>query len=139
MILKNIWTISAFLLFICVGCGRSHDGPRRVSVEGKVTYHGKPVSHASVILTPDSKTNGPAAAGDVTDGVFHIPAEEGPVIGGYDAIVKILKPNSQHRGKVLPTADAPFDAKSMEFDTFTIHVTVREDNKVFNLDGPSDP
>jgi hypothetical protein len=72
----------ALSLAALVGCGGG--GTKRASVEGTVTYDGKPIDNGSITFVPDGGGDRPKAGGSIKDGKYSIGAGEGgPVPGKY--------------------------------------------------------
>lgn len=63
------------------GCTDGGDGLPRVAVTGKVTVEGEPLAKGAVTFRPDGA--GAEATGEVVDGIFTIPAIDGPTPGKY--------------------------------------------------------
>jgi hypothetical protein len=77
-------TVSCLLMvLLAAGCGPR--GLARYSLEGTVTFDGKPVPGGQVILEPDSGADnrGPGAYCDITDGRFTTPPGRGHVGGPH--------------------------------------------------------
>jgi hypothetical protein len=74
-------------LALCVaigGCGggATDDRPRR-EVSGTVTLDGQPLARGTIQFQPTSPNEGVAAAGEIKEGKFAIPRDQGPVPGDY--------------------------------------------------------
>ena len=68
-------TVAALAATAMAGCGDSHDKwtdgrPKTVSVEGIVTYNGKPVAGAQINFVPGSPSDSAAYAVSQADGKF---------------------------------------------------------------------
>ncbi|MDR2438465.1 MAG: hypothetical protein LBE12_03705 [Planctomycetaceae bacterium] len=72
-------TILIFLPF--TGCGG--DGLNRTSVNGKVTFDGKPIESGFIMFKPEPGTQCPDIGGQIKGGTYHIPQKDGPVTGSY--------------------------------------------------------
>jgi len=64
------------------GCGKS-EGIERVTVQGKVTFDGKPVEKGIIAFLPSGETKGPSAGVEIKDGQYNIPKETGPTPGPH--------------------------------------------------------
>ena len=71
--------ISACLLLFLAGCGPADS--KRASVNGRVTFNGKPLADGAITFTPHAGNEGPPAGGTIHDGEYSIGYEKGPVIG----------------------------------------------------------
>lgn len=71
------------IVLLVVGCGPR--GLARYSLEGTVTFQGKPVPGGQVILEPDfaAGNRGPGAYCEITNGRFKTPAGRGHVGGPH--------------------------------------------------------
>lgn len=75
--------VCAMIVLPAVGCGPR--GLPRYSLEGTVTFEGKPVPGGKVILEPDfaAGNRGPGAYCEITNGRFTTPAGRGHVGGAH--------------------------------------------------------
>lgn len=80
---KPILLWCALSALCCTGCGPR--GLSRYSLEGTVTFDGKPVPGGQVILEPDSAAGnrGPGAYCDITNGRFTTPPGRGHIGGPH--------------------------------------------------------
>ncbi|KAA1260155.1 hypothetical protein LF1_26940 [Rubripirellula obstinata] len=83
--------------------GCQEDVASGLTVHGKVTCNGKPLSGAIVTLDPMSGTSGPIANTAVFDGEFNIGADAGLHGGKYVARFSMLPPEMR---KILPPEQA---------------------------------
>ena len=90
--------VSAFF----AGCS-GETGPRRVAVSGSVTVDGQPMESGIIRFLPTSKNGGPASSVIVTDGVYSLGTESGPIPGFYQVRI-VLTPKTQV-GKLSGTAE----------------------------------
>jgi hypothetical protein len=66
------------------GCGGGGgDNLPRQAVSGSVTFEGTPVSHGFIQFRPVDTGPTAEAGGEIKDGKYAIPREQGPVAGGY--------------------------------------------------------
>lgn len=70
-------SIVALAIFGTTGCGES--GPSRASVQGMVTWEGKPVENGTISFIPLGE--GVAASAKIVGGRYVIPESEGPPVG----------------------------------------------------------
>ena len=85
----------AFTLAALPGCGKS--GPKTVSVSGKVTYKGKPVSKGNVVFQPVDVPKGqpfrPSRGEIREDGSYSLctfDKDDGPMPGKYRVVIRSL-------------------------------------------------
>lgn len=79
------------LLVTWFGPAAGPRGPQRASLQGEVTFDGKPLESGVIVLVPTGGTQGPTAGGTLADGKFHITAAAGPVIGRYRVEIKATR------------------------------------------------
>ena len=70
----------AFAVLGVAGCGETE---RRVAVSGRVTYQGKPLDEALVVLMPSRETKSISARGGIRNGYFSIAEKNGPAPGRF--------------------------------------------------------
>ncbi len=75
------------------GCGGS--GPPRGEVQGTVTFNGTPLESGSIAFTPIEGTKGPSTGGRISDGAYHIPENEGPVVGQHCVEIRATRPTGE--------------------------------------------
>lgn len=75
---------AAILTSLLSGCGGG-DGPVKYSLEGAVTYQGKPVPRGQIIFAPDAskQNNGPGSIALIRDGRYATFDDRGVVGGPY--------------------------------------------------------
>ncbi len=113
----------AFLCLTLVGCGGGGDDaskkarPKTANATGMITYNGKPLEFASILLEPQA-TGGVAAMGrSDADGNFSLdafPPDAGAVPGTYRVSVKKTEPAkeqvfdpSSHDAPMAPQSTGP--------------------------------
>lgn len=76
---------SLLVLVICLfsGCGGGPEGPPRAAVKGNVMYDGQPLAKGTIVFAPIEQTVGPKVSSSITDGVFEIDDDVGPVVGRH--------------------------------------------------------
>ncbi len=93
--------ILVFLIaaFGSAGCG-SGSGVQLTEVRGKVTFNGEPIESGQITFTPTAGTSSGAAAGEIKNGEYSIPASEGPMVGTHSVSIRA----SRKTGKQVPAA-----------------------------------
>lgn len=134
--LSQIVSLSG-LLIVSFGCGGAPEGPQRVSVEGEVTFHGKPLEQGAILFIPTGDTRGPSAGATIKAGKYYLPHDRGPIIGelrveiqadpeiGYD----ITEPTEtvQHIGEPLPSGEIPPEYNNRSI--LLVKTSAEDDNK----------
>ncbi|MDR0611398.1 MAG: carboxypeptidase-like regulatory domain-containing protein [Planctomycetaceae bacterium] len=79
-------TFIVLSILICLGLSGCRQEMERCTVQGMVTFQGKPVANATVIIRPEAGSD----AGAITDadGKFVIPKNEGPMPGNVQIMVE---------------------------------------------------
>ena len=130
--LTRIAGMAATLLALCVlvGCGDS-GGPTRYSVEGTVTFDGKPVPSGEIALEPDAgKGNkGPAGHAIIENGRYVTSPGKGTVGGPH--VVRITGSD----GKA--TGESPYGG--FLFEPYTVNVDLPQENTSHDFDVPATP
>lgn len=101
--MRSKWNaFMAFAVLAMSGCG--DDGPLTVRVGGAVTFDGKPLEEGKITLTPTGETPGGSYAGEIKDGKYEIPKEDGPLANGsYRVEISAIA----KKGKSLPNVVDP--------------------------------
>jgi hypothetical protein len=77
---SHVALVSAVCLVAALaGCGKS--GPARAPIQGMVTVGGRPLAAGRILFRPLAPSTGTAASAAIKDGVYRLPAGEGPVVG----------------------------------------------------------
>lgn len=71
------------------GCG-SQTGPVRYRVHGTVDHKARPLVNGTISFLPASGHKGPAANGVIQNGVYDIPADEGPTAGPHQVLINLV-------------------------------------------------
>lgn len=95
--LRATAALVAGLAAVLAGCGR----PVPASLEGTVTFRGRPVQAGAIRLFPGGATPGHGAGAAVTDGRYRIEAGRGLVAGTY----RIEMVGFEGTGKTVPAED----------------------------------
>ncbi|MDR3632299.1 MAG: hypothetical protein P4L84_00605 [Isosphaeraceae bacterium] len=69
-----------------VGCGGGDDLPRQ-SVSGTVTLGGQPLAQGRIEFEPASPEAKTPVGGEIKDGAFRIPRDQGPTPGDYKVMI----------------------------------------------------
>jgi hypothetical protein len=105
-----------------MGCGE--DGPQRVAVEGKVLRKGSPLASGTVSFVPAKGTDGPAANGEIVEGVYRFTAKNGPLKGRHEVVIT---PVDQSKEAIMSNPEAAARTAKAEQGTggpwrFTVEV-----------------
>ena len=95
---------ACYLVLVCgllslAGCNTDPNQP--VGISGKVTWGGEPLPQGNLTLTPI--TTGSATGGEIKNGEFNIPAENGVVPGTYKVMIEAYLPT----GRKVPNSNKP--------------------------------
>lgn len=94
--------LTGFLLILGV-CGCTLE-PRRAAIEGEVTLaSGKPLPTGVIRFIPIAGTTGPIAFAEISEGKYHLEAENGPVIGSNRIEITAMRKS----GEKIPIPDGP--------------------------------
>ncbi|MCI0459934.1 MAG: hypothetical protein L0Z62_23535 [Gemmataceae bacterium] len=124
--------ILAVTLTVAAGCSTAPASPKRGQISGKVTLDGKPVAKASIRFIA-LEASGVNVLADVKDGVYEVPADQGPVKGKYR--VEFSVPSATARR--TPNPDMPGEWISEPVETLPARYH-RNSNYVLDYD-PDDP
>jgi hypothetical protein len=69
------------------GCGAGGDDLPRQAVSGTVTFDSQPLAQGRIEFEPASPDAKIAAGGEITDGKFAIPRDQGPTPGDYRVMI----------------------------------------------------
>jgi hypothetical protein len=135
--LLNICNLPAIVSVLLLGCGGATDDLPRRPVSGAVTLDGKPLTDARVTFQP-SGGEGTEAGGEIIDGAYRIPRDEGPTPGDY--VVRITSvskaslpdPNAMP-GDVPPAPKEPIPPRYNVKSTLSAKVT-EEGPNAFDFD-----
>jgi hypothetical protein len=111
---------SLMVIVALAGCGGAK-GPERTAVRGAILFDAKPLVAGTIRFIPTGDTKGPAAVGEVTNGLYEIPKSNGPVAGPHrveidgqidtpfeiDDEQAFAKAHKDTRGKPLPPQPIP--------------------------------
>jgi hypothetical protein len=133
--LVNELRLISLLVVLLAGCGDA--GPPRVKVEGQVQVDGQPMKRGRISFVPIEGSVGPKAAGEITNGKYHLTRDEGPIVGrlrveiyAADEVDYALDdPNAARRagGKLLPPNAVP--ARYNRTSELTIQTSVSNENR----------
>jgi hypothetical protein len=70
-----------------IGCGGGGDDLPRQAVSGTVTLGGQPLARGTIQFEPASPEAKTPAGGEIKDGAFSIPRDQGPTPGDYKVMI----------------------------------------------------
>jgi hypothetical protein len=87
------WSIIGvcFLSLVALGCG---SGPRRVGLEGDVSYRGRPIKQGTIQFEPFDAKNSYSAGAMIVDGHYSIPRAKGLLPGTYSVKISATEPKA---------------------------------------------
>jgi hypothetical protein len=95
--MKPVWVLAVVCVAL-VGCGSLES--KRVPLQGKVTYEGKPVAYGMVLFGPDTTKGNKGLFGtaEIHDGVFQTSPDYGPTPGPMIVNVQVYdaQPPANH-------------------------------------------
>lgn len=116
------------LVLVVTGCTGDNSTWNRVAVTGTVTYQGRPVVEGSISLRPLTSA-GPAAGSAIVDGLFEIPADEGPTAGTYLACVTFVVGESPPARR----ESRPSDLRQPAMKQFRREIQLKDEDNVLDL------
>jgi hypothetical protein len=128
-----LFSLSALTL---VGCG---GGSGKQAVSGKVDFKGGPLDQGTISFTPLDLSKGSSGGGDIKNGVYALPAEQGLLPGKYR--VSISSADHIEKAESAPGQSGPpakeripkkFNVESKE----EVEVKASAENQ-FNFDIPA--
>jgi hypothetical protein len=139
-----VWVCVGLLVLAGCGSGRSKPG----AVSGKLTYKGKPVGNAALLLYPaGGNLTNPITIPVDADGEFRIvdtPAAEYKVVvqgtaGATEADTKGMSPENAAKakemlGRMNTAATIPFPNKYKDARTTDLKCTITEKNQTMDLE-----
>ena len=125
MMSHNAVCLAAIVLLLVPGCSRAPDGPQRNSLQGTITFQGKPVRGGRIVFSPDDKkgNSGPGAIAFIREGEFETPAGHGVVQGPH--VVDILGYNEE--------VDLSTDAEPQAVVKQTLNIELPPDGGVYDF------
>lgn len=129
-------TVAALLFAGCSGAG-----PQRAEVSGTVKINGQAVPEGAINFFPDKGTKGPEAGAAIKDGKFHIPRDQGPIVGTNRIVLRAF----QKTGRKIQDPTAPPGTLTDEIanifppdvaDNSTLFREVQPSDNVFDFDIP---
>ena len=91
----------AGLVLVVAGCGGT-SGPERAEVKGKVTFKGEPLPLGTISFIPSGATVGPTSGAEITNGMYSIAAEFGPVIGAHRVEIRSRQKTGEQIDATMP-------------------------------------
>ena len=70
-----------------LGCAGASDGLPRQAVSGTVTFDGQPLAEGRIQFEPASAEAMTPAGGEIKDGRYSIPRDQGPTPGDYRIMI----------------------------------------------------
>lgn len=77
----ELFFMSLIFSALALGCGGAD--ARRHSVSGNVSYDGTPVERGQISFVPVAGNQGPLAGGQIQNGHYEVPKEDGPFAGPH--------------------------------------------------------
>jgi hypothetical protein len=102
--------LAACLIPAMIGCGVAS----RQSIEGAVTFDGKPVPKGQIRFIPTSDAKGPTAGAIITDGRYVVDAERGLMPGRYRVEITATRPASEKTQAINPVTGAMETTEAIE-------------------------
>lgn len=102
---------AACLVLAMIGCG---GGASRQSIEGAVTFDGKPVRKGQIKFIPTPAGVGPTAGAVITAGRYAVSAERGLMPGKYRVEITALRPATEKAKAINPVTGAMETTSAME-------------------------
>lgn len=93
--------VIVMLLFLSAGCGKD-TGPRRIEVNGKVTYNSKPIMDGEISFVPEGDQGSPATSAVIKDGSYRISADFGVTAGTYLVKINAYQPAADQKPVLSP-------------------------------------
>jgi hypothetical protein len=93
------------------GCGGAADNLPRQAVSGSVTFGGQPLALGRIQFEPSSAEAKAPAGGEIKDGTFSIPRDEGPTPGDYKVMIT-SSGASASTTRTAPGAEPPAGSKA---------------------------
>ena len=128
----------ALMLILSAGCGSS--GPKTVTVEGTVTYQGKPIEKGDISFHPDATSNGFPSSGMIVQGAYRLTGKSGLLPGSYNVRINAYRPDPNPIKSHMPSNSEPtiqflpakFNAKS-RIEKLVIEPDANRVSKDFDL------
>jgi hypothetical protein len=101
---RTVWAWStAFGLIVLGSIAGCDQASERTSVSGKVTFDGEPVKSGQIAFEPVS--GGRLGIAQIIDGVYKMPADQGPTPGQYIVRITALRPTGKKVSAGRTTGD----------------------------------
>jgi hypothetical protein len=113
--------VFAVVCGMLVGCGSQ---PKRVALEGKVTYEGKPVARGTLFFNPDAARGNKGVFGvaEISNGEYHTNPDYGLTPGPVLVTVQVFDAQDHMLANIIDVpADISSEATSQDF-----HLTARD-------------
>lgn len=103
----------ALIVAMTVGCGEKETGPERATINGTVTFNGKPIEKGMIEFIPTGNTKGPTSGGAIENGKYEI-AEKGPTLGPHKVQIRATR----NTGKMVDAGPQTGGAKVEETEQY---------------------
>jgi hypothetical protein len=128
-------SFTAIVLLTCVGCGGNE-----TTIEGNVTFDGKPVEQGSIVLEPADRV-GPTAGGTIAQGKYRLGAAEGIAPGKKIVRISAVGPTGRKieagppspPGQMVDEVSQYIPATYNDKSTLTVDVAVGNTTHDFEL------
>jgi len=128
--------VIAPVLLAAAGCGSGESLPLG-TVEGQVTYQGKPLDHGRVVFTPDKGTTGPQAVGQIqSDGSFSMETGDraGAPLGTHVVTVHCRRePTPEEAKDIYFVPEALIPEKYFKEDQSPLRFEVKEGHNDYSI------
>ena len=95
-----------------VGCSGGSDDLPRQPVSGTVTLGGQPLAQGRIQFEPASPEAKAASGGEIKDGAFSIPRDQGPTPGDYRVMITSSGASTSSGVDTSPGAEPPPGSKA---------------------------
>lgn len=95
-----------------IGCSGGGDDLPRQPVSGTVTLGGQPLAEGRIQFEPASPEAKAPVGGEIRDGAFSIPREQGPTPGDYRVMITSSGAKASEGVDTSPGAEAPPGSKA---------------------------
>ena len=133
---RRLACLAAGLLLFANGCGSGGSLPL-VPVTGSVTYQGKPLSHGTVVFSPDGGTPGPQASGAIkSNGLFRMQTlgRDGAAVGRHLVMVHCRRQVTPEEARRLVVGESQIPEKYGQEDSTPLTFEVKEGKNEYPID-----
>ena len=127
---NRLGAVGLVLMFVAaIGCD---SGPRRYPIHGEVSFDGVAVDTGTIQFHPIDPTKGPLTGGNIEEGRYEVPEEDGPLEGKYRVQIKGLRATGKMRpnlaGEMTVKELVPFTPPEFSGTTSTLRVEIGPDS-----------